>query len=362
MEKALNMDKEKICIIDGKVNMIEDVEKIGFDEFSLRSHINPYKSLFRYYPNTITYVKEEKKYKNFSFEALRNNTIYLQDAKNFDDCFDCAVDLDYEKFLFNRLCKYCDYFKIETNQEKEINKLIYILSCKFYEWQIVEKALSDIERYEDEVRNLHIEIFIRKVFIDAIEKQDWNIAILNALNKEYNDFCNVLSKFKICCFSTSPFLNRMWSSAYANNNKGFCIEYEIDLNNPEYLTIYNNIFPVIYSQKRNDYFPLSLNIDSSTTKEEMWQIYFNGLLRKSIYWVDQYEWRLIMPDGFIKENPMPFFKIKKVYLGNKMPKKERIKIIRYCKKNLIPYVGVIRKVDSFNLIECKGDCYNCKNN
>lgn len=362
MEKIFNLDMEKICIIDGKVNMLDDVEKLGFDEFSLCSHINPYKSLFRYYPNTTKYIDELQGYINYSFEALKNNTIFLQDAKNFDDCFDCAVDLDYEKFLFNRLCKYCDYFKIQTNQKKEINKLIYDLSCKFYEWRTIEKTLNDIEHYDGEVRNLYIEVFIRKVFINVIEKQDWNIAILNAIKEEYDDFCKVLSKFKICCFSTSPYLNRMWSSAYANNNQGFCVEYEIDLNNPEYLTIYNNIFPVIYSQKRNDYLPLSLKIDSVITKEEMWQMYFNGLLRKSIYWVDQFEWRLIMPVSFIKKNPMPFFKIKKVYLGNKMVKQERMKIIEFCKANSIAYVGIIREQDSFNLIECEGNCSSCKNN
>ena len=39
---------------------------------------------------------------------------------------------------------------------------------------------------------------------------------------------------------------------------------------------------------------------------------------------------------------------------------ERIKIVNYCRKHTIPYVGLVRDKDSFNLIECEGDCYLCQ--
>lgn len=154
----------------------------------------------------------------------------------------------------------------------------------------------------------------------------------------------------------------MWSSAYADNNKGFCVEYEIDLSIKNGIDLYNNIFPVIYSQTRNDFLPLIKNLDQTLTKKDLWQMFFNGLLRKSVHWKDQLEWRLILCDGFIQQNPIPFFKIKKVYLGNKMPAKERRKIISFCRTHNIEYVGLIREHNSFNLIECKNDCYLCKNN
>lgn len=348
------------CIVDGKVYNLNDIEKMGFDNFSLRSHMFPYKSLFRYYPNIRKYVKEEKRYRNYSFESLVNNTVFLQDAKNFDDCFDCAIDLDFDKFLNNRLNKYCEYFKIDINDEKDINVWLYRLSVLFYTYGSVEKVLSHSMQFNDEVQRLTIGIFVRNVFVDVTKnKLQWQEAICSAVRKEYIDFCDSLSKFRICCFSTSPYLNRMWSSAYANNNQGFCIEYEIDLNDKSNIDIYNSIFPVIYSQKRNDYLPLSMNIDKTPSKDDLWQMYFNGLLRKSKHWKDQKEWRLILPKGLITQNPLPFLKIKKVYLGNKMPEKDKIKIIRYCKKNKIEYVGIIRKIDSFDLIECSFDCAKC---
>ena len=110
-----------ICYIDGKEYQLSEVEKMGIDNFSNSAHIYPYKSLFKYYPNTKKYIKKEKKYVNYSFEALKNNTIFLQDAENFDDCFDCAVDLDWNNFLFARVKKYCKYFKVNILAKKDKN-------------------------------------------------------------------------------------------------------------------------------------------------------------------------------------------------------------------------------------------------
>ena len=245
-----------------------------------------------------------------------------------------------------------------------------------------ENAITESTAWNDSIKFAHVAILAVKneepYIIEAstkkgVTKTKWEDFLQSApkingkpgivamrIKKEYDDFIQCLSKFKISCFSTSPYLNRMWSSAYGNNNQGFCIEYEIDVTTEEGQNLYNNIYPVIYSQHRNDLLQLSEHCDLSHTKEDLWQMFFNGLLRKSLHWQDQQEWRLILADGFIDKNPKPFFKIKRIYLGNKMPHKERIKIVNYCRKHTIPYVGLVRDKDSFNLIECEGDCYLCQ--
>lgn len=100
--------------------------------------------------------------------------------------------------------------------------------------------------------------------------------------------------------------------------------------------------------------------DKSPNEDFLWQMFYNGLLRKSLYWSDQKEWRLVLIEDMIETNPIPFFKIKKVYLGNKMPKNDRLKIIKYCRNHKIEYVGLIRDNNSFALKECAGDCYSCR--
>ncbi len=352
------IDLNNNCIIDGKAYSLSEVEKMGLDNFSFSAHKTPHKCFFKYYPNTTKYVKEEKKYHNYSFEALVNNTIFLQDAKNFDDCFDCAVDLDWNKFLTDRVKKYCDYFNVGIESEN-INDIIYALSLKLYKHSTIEKCMKATADLQDEVQKMQVEIFIRHVFNKVLAGEEWMPAIFSAIQKEFEEFEKILSRFKISCFSTSPYLNRMWSSAYADNNKGFCIEYEIDTSKKRGIELYNNIFPVIYSQARNDFFPLVKNFDKSPSQEDLWQIYYNGLLRKSAHWIDQCEWRLILYDRQIAQNPISFFKIKKVYLGNKMPCKTRKKIVSFCRRNNIEYVGLIRKPNSFDLVDCVGDCFTC---
>ena len=100
--------------------------------------------------------------------------------------------------------------------------------------------------------------------------------------------------------------------------------------------------------------------DVTLSKNGLWQYYYNGMLRKSFSWFDQMEWRLILPEIFIKENNLlKFYKITKVFLGINMSKTERKKIIDICKEYQIPYEVVIRKTDSFDIISCNGDCYIC---
>ncbi|MBO5067667.1 MAG: hypothetical protein J6C62_04625, partial [Clostridia bacterium] len=146
------MDKTKdICYIDGKEYLLSDIEKMGIDNFSISAHIHPYKSLFKYYPNTSKYIQEEKKERNYSFEALENNTIFLQDAENFDDCFDCAVDLDWDKFLSLRANKYCEYFNVDL-KSNNINDIIHALSLKLYELGTMEKCIELVSSIPDEVQ------------------------------------------------------------------------------------------------------------------------------------------------------------------------------------------------------------------
>lgn len=349
---------EESCIICDRTYPLTEIEQLGLDGFDEKVRITPI-SLFKYFPNTRQWDKKEKRYRNFSYEALTNNTVFLQDAENFDDSFDCAIDLDWEKFLRNRILKYCGYFNVAYQKDSKIDDLLYHLSIKLYEYHSLENNLTKIEKFSDPVQKLSVELFIRSVWHDVSTGTEWQHSIVKFIDKEYHDFVGNFKKFKISCFSTSPLLNRMWSSAYANNNKGFCLEYEIDLSNPSQLTLFSNIFPVIYSQKRNDTLPISGDCDKTFSKEFLWQMFFNGLLRKSIFWADQKEWRLILLENMIPSNTIPFFKIKKVYLGVKMPRNDRLKIIKYCRTHKIEYVGLIRDNNSFNLKECKGDCYSC---
>lgn len=56
---------------------------------------------------------------------------------------------------------------------------------------------------------------------------------------------------------------------------------------------------------------------------------------------------------------MKFFPITKVFLGNRMPAYKRKELINICKEKNIPYVGVKKNNDFFEMQECKTKCENC---
>ncbi len=341
------MNDANSCIICGDRYSLSEIECLGWDKFNIWVRNRVPKRLFKYFSNKVTVDNE-----NHSIEALKNGTVYVNDAEKFDDCFDCAVDMEWASFYERRIKAYCTYFNIDF-EGVPLEEIPYKIALRIYEYGTPENAISNIPDTLDTVQKLSINNLILTAFIAGKDADGWVPAIVKYIENEYNRFLNCLKHFKIACFTVSPYLNRLWAT---NNSTGFCIEYETD----NECNLYHNLFPVIYSQKRNDFTALSLNYGKMPNVSDLWQMYFNGLLRKSIHWADQQEWRLISYEQDNKAKNIPFFKIKKVYLGNKMPFKERKKIIDICKDKKYPYVGVVRKLNSFDLINCPYDCLQCK--
>ena len=104
--------------------------------------------------------------------------------------------------------------------------------------------------------------------------------------------------------------------------------------------------------------------DKEILHKDLWNIYFHGALRKSIDWAYQNEWRLLLPlrrNGTAADYNVPFFPITKVYLGNRMSQESRKEIIEICHAKNIPYVGVTRNPNIFEMQECPVQCENCPN-
>lgn len=360
LQQLLSSFLEDGCIIANKIYSLKEIGESGLDGFSEKFHSKSNFKLYKYCPNTI----DTNTKRNYSVENLINNTVYMQDSKIFDDSFDCAIDIDINIFTKLRFQKYCEYFKLEFSEDDDLSKLAYKIRCFLYDYFKDNKLESFIEEFTDPIQKLTIQNFIANIKVEIeVNHLEFNSALSEVINKEYNTYINRLNLFKITCFSMSPYINRMWSSNYGDNNRGFCIEYTIDIDDEDKRELFENLYPVIYSQKRSDNLIFMQENDVILSENGVWQYYYNGMLRKSFSWLDQMEWRLILPKKHIKkDNLVNFYKITKVYLGIKMPKEERGKIIDICKKFDIPYEGVVRKTDSFDIVSCKGDCYNCVKN
>lgn len=322
-------------------------------------------NLFKYFPNTTTKVNGVDR--NFSQEALINNTVYLSAPTNFDDPYDCNLYIDENKFALQRICYYASLCGICINPKWEYADIAYALASYIYEHISsggkVEE-LFDTDNVNERVRLMQ-ENFLLRIKNELTPNADGNSyyrAINSTLYEEFKLMQNTANRFRIACFAQTPYSMLMWSH-YAKYHQGFCIEYETPILSEDNENIYFNLFPVIYTDERTDLSSLSLNwnLTGNLSGAELWDFYKYGLLAKSLDWKYQQEWRLVSYDDHLTDKVYncKFFKIKKVYLGNRMPATDRLEIIKICKNQGIPYTGVTIASDRFNMRDCGILCEDC---
>lgn len=353
-------------VINKKQYSGEEISSISRIEFALRfiQDERP-KKLFKYFPNTIN---EDKR--NFSLEALKNNTVHLQNPLCFDDPYDSTLYFEPDLFIIKRIGYYANLCGLKVNPQWDYSKTLHELANYLYLQLCDANKLENLffcrGRDEDVVCLRHERFFntlLQELNANRDRKDVWQLALSQAIHSEYIEVKEFLKSFRVSCFTTTPYSMLMWSH-YANYHKGFCVEYEIPNYTKENATIFNNLFPVIYSENRTSVLPDCLNslANQSLTDEELWNMYKYGLLTKSLDWKYQDEWRLISYDKMLSQDSdynCRFFDIKKVYLGARMDKAERLEIINLC-KDRIPYVGVLPDTIRFQMIDCSDKCGECK--
>jgi len=147
------------------------------------------------------------------------------------------------------------------------------------------------------------------------------------LYPHYEDF---LKKTQICCFSSTIDSILMWSH-YANEHKGFCIEYDTKMLLKRLLPLY----PVKYSNKM-----------------PIWETgndnFKRGVYTKASEWEYENEWRVIMP---VDDNQLLNIKDPtSIYIGCNASETLRNDLIEICKN---------KKIDCY---QAKKDYYDYKLN
>lgn len=94
------------------------------------------------------------------------------------------------------------------------------------------------------------------------------------MEKFYTMLFGEMLGWNVCCFTTNPLNEIMWSH-YAENNKGVCLEFDLS-KTPE---LHEKLFPVNYT----DTFPEINSIDELS----------DALLTKRTAWSKEVEWRIL---------------------------------------------------------------------
>lgn len=355
------------CLINGKPYAKNEIAKASWQEYVQFAQNQMPKKLYKYFPNVVADSQ-----RNYSKEALRNNTVFLNTPVAFDDPYDSSLCMDEQEFQTKRLQHYAklcgfsfddgwDYFKLGY----EFSVFLFPYSSNFEKW----KTVFRLSMKDDSKTDLTHLLFAKKLFIalheDPSSEDTWQRSFEEVLHSEYVSVINNLSgKFRIACFTTTPNSMLMWSH-YANSHKGFCVEYDIPALTENNVNMLQHLFPVIYSDERVSVLDQGLDdLSCPTVTEDMvWPIYKHGLLTKSLPWGYQNEWRLISLDNMLADQPnynCTFFPISKVYLGAKMDREERRAIIKICEKNSIPSTCIMPAMGTFSMQECTGKMNNPK--
>ena len=352
------------CIVNGAIISLKEIQDMGYKEFSYRAKCNMPMKLYKYFPNLSTEKDGEKV--NYSIQALENNTVFMQTPSEFDDVYDSDINFDFNEYEYLRLSEYCNRCQVDISNlstSKEIgNALIRALRQSFEATKDFHAAFK--KQPTSEMEKLSNELFISRLRLELSNKETYfGEPLSRIIRQEFQEYSlDLKNTFRISCFTTTPYSQLMWGGAYANCHKGFCAEYSVLPHEECYHDIYYNLFPLIYCKLRPNMTQHIVKMqDTEITEEELWDIYFHGALRKSIDWAFQNEWRLLLPmrcKDTLNYN-IKFYPITKIFLGNRMSKDDRIKIIDICKKRNIPYTGVKRNPNIFEMQDCETKCEDC---
>lgn len=139
------------------------------------------------------------------------------------------------------LAEYCRRCGIVINKELSTNEIGYTflkaIVKSLYEYHNYQNIFTVTPATEDE--KLENRFFCSRLAIEMQSTDDLGKALSKILSEEYNDLiASLKSTFRVSCFTTTPFSQLMWGGSYADEHRGFCLEYTV-LPNDEIINICN---------------------------------------------------------------------------------------------------------------------------
>ena len=288
-----------------------------------------------------SFLYKYRPFDDYTYEMLENNYVYLCPAERLDDPSECKIDFSSEDLYdlqTNRLTSKC--VKIILNYVKP-----HISEVNF------QKFKSMIEQKSTPDGFIHGPDLLEAYFkMQGIVPEEILVPIINLLNsmpeKLYteevkNNFEKLFSlayyarrDMGICSLSELKNNNKMWQN-YADDSKGYCIEYSMCGYESQPL-----LYPVVYQEDRET--NIVTNILGTFLGEMILMIsggqisadksqFMRLFLTKDPIWSYQKEWRL-MGDANTK---LIAPSINTIYLGKNVLQKDKMQMTKYCETHNI---------------------------
>ena len=287
-----------------------DVEKLQIEAAQAIKMANLPKFLYKYRPAN-----------DFSLDNLKNDTVWLNKPSEYNDPFEFVEFLDFKKL---------ERVTANTMKEeiiKEFTDVSLVPQEVIDEARTSEDPLVVIGKHHFKSMGLDVDQ-INSLFegIDGIIKKH----LVGANREKINKMQNAM---KVCSFCEDHTQLLMWSH-YANNHRGFCVEYNISLWKANDIRK-RLIHPVIYQK---DFYDVTEHLLSQVQKGTFNNLYpiISGST-KSKEWEYEKEWRFIFQigDSFPTQN-YPMTCQSKVFLGHRINPENKNKILEIAKEINLP--------------------------
>ena len=306
-------------------NWIEEYVRLLFPIDSKEIDIPKAQSLKK--ANTPCKLYKYRSFTDYSISSLKNSSLFLTKASELNDPFECAVNIMSDEYFFNNL----KALACKTYQEKKIfndEEISFLRSASYLEFfDFIEKRSNVFNSHNGLLEKLTSKTI--KDFTQSVNEKISNKNLENIL---------------ICALSETNDNSIMWSH-YADEHKGFCIEYNFANFAPAPHNSWYLLNPVLYQ----DNIPNFSNYYSHPNFNNLISTY--AAMIKAEGWKYEQEWRLILPWGPIEgkgqliKAPTPTA----IYIGYRASKDNINSLKEAIKGKNIPIYQMKRKENSFLL-------------
>lgn len=247
---------------------------------------------------------------NRNVSNLKKDIVWMNSPLNFNDPYEFTYSVNLEKVL----------------EHEYSNKINIFADIHISDFSVddLNKMVNDSNSYDVIIENL-----VKAGKIAKAKIEDFEAKYIGVI-KQSIDNDDIKKMYKVSSFAEKNDLLLMWSH-YAQNHTGFCIEYDIN-SLPFDSLITERLYPIVYSDELFDTTDYYLQ---EKVKTQNIDYLLEGMLRKSLEWEYEKEWRLVVLDTSEVGVEFNMPKAKSIYLGSEFDVDNLKKLYNFCKDNNI---------------------------
>ena len=252
----------------------------------------------------------------YALKNLEEGTVFLASPEDFNDPFDSGISMNVLPLL-EHLVRTQEFEGLKDLEKIGLSRGDFadMLAGRVDEEVIARMAATESGSSPEALRAL----------VELLPTLSQSVNQEMMVDRTHSFFRKALKVTSFTETANSPLL---WAH-YAENHKGFCVEYDPRSISPN-LPQRRLLFPVLYDAKRFDAGPSFLKSMTSRGKDDLPNQAFLAALHKSPDWAYEREWRIVNPDGRENGFSVPMAEPTAVYGGVRMSEKDRNTLASLC--------------------------------